>query len=200
MNCKQILKHIDDYQSGSLDHILKEMIDKHLESCSECRKVMEKQRSVTRFLKTADVMLPTASVVDDVLKKLDAIDRQETADSRPETNRLKETRTKWLMIIAVLLGIGLISMLVIPFDSNMDQHNIGRFSGPGYTWLGDMPLEDPMETRWYDPELSGAGNRSHPSAFAGTPVEEIDSPGRVTHVLEFDSTMEPSTGEGKVHP
>ncbi len=60
---------------------------------------------------------------------------------------------KWLMVAAVLFGIGLIGILVIPFDSRLDESSIGSLSGPGYTWLGDMPLEDPMESRWYDKEL-----------------------------------------------
>ncbi len=75
MNCKQIPRHIDDYQSGNLDSLLKEFIDAHLETCPECREAMETEKSVSRFLKTGDVEPLSTSVAEDLLKRLGDIDR-----------------------------------------------------------------------------------------------------------------------------
>lgn len=200
MNCKQVLKHVNDYQSGDLDRVLKEMIDNHLEKCPDCRHIFEREQSVSQFLKTGSVSSVKNSVVEDVLKKVEAMDRESTVEVRSVHDRLSESRMKWLMIAAILLGIGLIGLLVIPFDSRMDQHTIGGMSGPGFTWLGDVPMEDPMESRWRDSNLTGNDGTVVLEQEAEPGADPNRSSGRVTHVLNLDNAVETTTETGDENP
>lgn len=200
MNCKQVQKHVNDYQSGDLDRVLREMIDHHLAKCAECRRMFEKEQSVSRFLKTGSVSSVKDSVVKDVLKKVEAIDRESTIEIRSGHDRFMESRMKWLMIAAILLGIGMIGLLVIPFDSRMDQHSIGGMSGPGFTWLGDVPMEDPMESRWRDSNLSGDERMRVQEQEADPTTDQRGSSGRITHVLNLDNTVENTMETGDENP
>lgn len=200
MNCKQVLRHVNDYQSGDLDRVLKEMIDNHLVNCPDCRQVFEKEQSVSRFLKTGSISPVKDSVVKDVLKKVEAIDMASTIEVRSAHDRFMESRMKWLMIAAILLGISLIGLLVIPFDSRLAPHSIGGMSGPGFTWLGDVPMEDPMESRWRDSNLMGNGDMGFNEQAVEPGATQNTHSGRVTHVLNLDNAAETPSKTGDENP
>lgn len=181
MNCKQVRKHLDDYRSGTLDKVLVEIIDKHLQSCPDCRKVIESEETVSDFLKQADVKLPDTSVADILLNKLEEIDRKTRLG--PEPGRVADSHFKWLMITALIIGVILIGFIVIPFEPRPEYHDVGHRSGPGFTWIGTSPFDEDLEARWSDPFLISPGQ------FDTTPLEEKDSDSdnfeRITHSLDF---------------
>ncbi len=182
MNCKQVRKHLDDYRTGTLDKVLVEIIDKHLQSCPDCRKIKESEETVSDFLKQADVELSDTSVADILLNKLDEIDRKIRME--PEPNRSIDPRFKWILITALIIGVILIGFMVIPFEPRSEYHDVGHRSGPRFTWIGTVPFDDDMETRWTDPFLI------EPDRSEVTPLEEkgtdIEALNRITHSLDFN--------------
>jgi hypothetical protein len=183
MNCKQVQKHLDDYRSGLLDNVLIEIIEKHLETCADCRKAMRSEETVSDFLKQENITLSNTSVADTLLKKLDDIDRETCLDPDPDHGRFIDSRFKWLMITALAAGFVLIGFLVIPFDSKPEYHDVGHQTGPRFTWIGSVPFDEPMDSRWNDPVLIGRDLAEiTPEKTGEDDPEDFE---RVIHVLDF---------------
>ncbi|MBN1295889.1 zf-HC2 domain-containing protein, partial [bacterium] len=83
MNCKHVEKMMDDYMSGQIEPLVKEMIDRHLQDCETCRGNFLKARSVSDFLRQAEPSGPENSISGDLLNRLRDIDRENTDASVP---------------------------------------------------------------------------------------------------------------------
>ena len=95
---------------------------------------------------------------------------------------------KWILLIFVVLGIGIIGLIVFPFSSKMNQQqHIGTSGGPGYTWIGDLPLddEDPYDLKNFGLELDGSGQTE----------TQRESEDRVMHTLDFNSESDETDEE-----
>jgi len=178
VNCKHVEKYLTDYISGNIDPVIKDLIDRHLAECAECRRRYDDEKSVTDFLKQAETARASAGIKEDVLNRLKDID-QETRDTPLELSTQKSSsRLKWLALGVTLLGLAGIGLLIIPFESQLNEQHIGSSSGPGYTWIGDYPVDvsDPFS-------LDALGV---PTAKE-TPKESGESEERVIHTLDFDA-------------
>jgi len=52
MTCRQTQDHLDDYLRGTLDFEQTDVIKKHLEVCSECRGILERENALIDILKS----------------------------------------------------------------------------------------------------------------------------------------------------
>lgn len=178
MNCKHVEKHIADYLSGQVDSVIANLIERHLQTCEACREKYEKEKSVSEFLRQADTGGPTASITDDLLQKVRDIDRESHDTEMEYAVQKSGRRIKWLALIAVVLGFIAVGLLIIPFGSQLNQQSVGSESGPGFTWLGDVPIESP------DPFSLDSLGRPTERRPPHTPAASGD---RVIHTLDFDT-------------
>jgi hypothetical protein len=195
MNCKHVLKLRDDYCSGEIDGVLKKMIEQHLRGCAECRKVVEAEIKVSTFLKNADISQSDISVANDLLKKLDDIDREIQMGPIALQSRLLKTRMKAIMIILLVVGVLLIGIVVTHFEPRPDYHTIGDISGPAYAWMGAPPVDDGMESRWRDPVLIGRDQELYENGDDPDDDKTDDEMDRVIHTLDFDGLNDNSPEE-----
>ncbi len=186
MNCKHVLKLMDDYCSGDTDKVVRKMIERHLKTCAECRKAFESEMIVSNFLKKADVSESEISVANDLLKKLDDLDREIHIEPKTMQPRLLNPWLKAFMIGLLMAGVALIGILVTRFEPRSDYHTVGDFSGPAYTWMGTPPVDDGMETRWQDPVLIGRDHIMQKESKEAVDNDEDNGMGRVEHILDFD--------------
>ncbi|HPQ39775.1 MAG TPA: zf-HC2 domain-containing protein [bacterium] len=178
MNCKHVEKHIADYVAGQVDPVIAGLIERHLETCDSCREKFETEKSVTDFLRQADAPDPSASITTDVLQKLKDIDLESRDTALEYSVQKSGSRLKWLAVISVVLGLIAVGLLIIPFGSRLNQQSVGNQTGPGFTWLGDIPIDAP------DPfSLESLGDApAHPES-----PESQDSEDRVIHTLDFET-------------
>jgi len=173
MNCKHVEKHLEDYLTGQLDKMLSQLIKEHLTECPKCQKLLEKEKSVSTFLKQVDDQLDKISIGDDLLSKLEDIDKSQ--DVKKLHVQEKSLHVRIMVIAAVVAGLIGIALLVIPFESNLNQQFVGSSGGPGFIWIGDFPAEetDPFSLD----NFKITEEESH---------ENIEQNNRVIHTLDFD--------------
>lgn len=151
MNCKHVESNLQEYLNGTLDPVLTEMIDAHISDCETCQKKLDREKNLTDFLKQVDDSLKIPSISKDLFDKMKDIDHSNAeVDQPPETDKSIPWKVRWMMLCMVLIGVTVIGLLIIPFESHSTQQHIGNVGGPGYTWFGSFPDVD------VDPyELSG---------------------------------------------
>ena len=188
MNCKHVEKHLDDYLKGKLDDVLSEMIRAHIETCPDCKKLLERERSVSDFLNRDKKSTNLGSFSDDLLKKLKDMDDQSIEKLDDVVAAKTQPVKKWILLIFVILGISVIGLIVVPFESNLNQQqHIGSNGGPGFTWIGELPLEedDPFDLNSFGLKYEESDEKSI----------QKESGQRVIHTLDFDDPDEPNKPE-----
>ena len=190
MNCKHVEKHLDDYLKGKLDDVLSEMIRAHVETCPDCKSLLEREKSVSDFLNRDKKSTDLGGFSDDLLKKLKDMDDQSIEDLDDVVTAKPQPAKKWILLIFVILGISIIGLIVVPFESNLNQQQyIGSNGGPGFTWIGDLPLEedDPFDLNNFGLKYDESDERD----------QQSESGDRVIHTLDFDDPQNLDTQEEK---
>ncbi|MCD4655571.1 zf-HC2 domain-containing protein [bacterium] len=184
MNCKHVEKHLEDYLAGQLDSVPEQLITDHLAGCPRCRDLLEKEKSVSAFLKQADNQIDKFSISNDLLKKLGDIDRKQNQDTNNLTAQGISTRVRWMIIATVVVGLIGIGLLIIPFESRLNQQHVGSMGGPGFIWIGEFPADEVDPFNLDSLELSIGISQEN----------AIESDGnRVIHILDFEDSTESST-------
>jgi hypothetical protein len=116
MNCKQIQELIQDHLDMSLPNERKKQLERHLDSCSECREEFARYRKILDILETEEQIEPPKNFVSRVMNSLPEIDFKSSGSE--VTGILSKLRQyKWHvtagMAIAAALVVG-----IIPEDTN----------------------------------------------------------------------------------
>jgi len=105
MNCKKAKKLISDYVDGELDLTKRSSLEEHLESCEECRKILEDYKGIAGTARQLEAGSPSPYVWNRIKKGLET--------STPSYKEAKRLPLRWspklkyaVSFLSVLLVVG----------------------------------------------------------------------------------------------
>lgn len=109
--CREIAEIISDYDSSDCSISEKELVEQHIISCPECKKMLEKQQNLLVSLRyEAHKVQNTSFLVN--LSDLQKVDSQ--AENQNLLSRLMNLRFKWLIISPAFAVCLLLLLLIYP--------------------------------------------------------------------------------------
>ena len=111
MNCKKAKKLISDYVDGELDMTKRSSLEEHLESCKECRKILEDYKRIAGTARQLEAGYPSPYVWTRIKQRLEtSTPSYEGAKRRPWSWSPQLTYAVSLLSVLLIVGAVLIGI------------------------------------------------------------------------------------------
>lgn len=193
MMCKHVKELLTQYAKGLLSEDMYADVDKHLETCASCRKLLQAENSVSSFLHLDD---PSEDKGD-----LSALLRQRLDDFKQvEEKRLRDRilglhpRHRWLIFISVM--ITLTAMAVILYRAEPTEYKLSpgySSSGAGFTLMGMDNIHEQSDDMAGDWSGGISGAIRVLSSDNGSEDNHEDE-NRVVHTFDLSESVDDDSG------
>jgi hypothetical protein len=119
MRCKKAKKLISDYVDGELNSTERSSLEGHLESCEECRKILEDYKSIAGAAQKLDAGSPSPYLWTRIKQRIEA--------SVPSYEGIKRSRWGWSPQLKY--AVGLLSVLLIVGAAVIGFYHLGNQKG-----------------------------------------------------------------------
>jgi Putative zinc-finger len=189
MLCRNVQQRLGEYRNGRLDPETHNLIDQHLANCPDCRKVLEEEESVSKFLETMDSPDMKSSLASDLMKRV--TQEEESKRKRPLPLSLSRMTplAKWSLIASMLILFFVIGIFVYSFKP-VEYPYYTTYGEAGYTWMGpqDESMKELFESTTRD-ILSGAEGGGSWAAIT-EPEHSKEEDDKVVHTFDFSGEEE----------